>query len=152
MSEALKLGDVVRSKLTNQLMTVIDAGPVPVGGALGVTGRMVAPQTMSSDHVLCKWFEKNELKRGKQKKSGLEFIESTDFYNPQEGESVELASGGPRMIVDRTGPKDFSVALAFGGGMAKTNGSIRHDLVGCKWVSGKKEVFDEFEIGIVKPI
>ncbi|WVV47256.1 hypothetical protein THH46_20870 [Pseudomonas sp. NA13] len=67
MSEALKLGDVVRYKLTNQLMTVIDAGPVPVGGALGATGRMVTPQTMSNDHVECKWFEKTELKKSRQK-------------------------------------------------------------------------------------
>ncbi|NUT81775.1 DUF2158 domain-containing protein [Pseudomonas brassicacearum] len=152
MSEALKLGDVVRYKLTNQLMTVIDAGPVPVGGALGATGRMVTPQTMSNDHVECKWFEKTELKKSRQKKSELEFVRSTEFCNPRDGELVELASGGPRMIVNRTGPKDFSVALAFGGSMTKNNGSIRHDLVGCKWVSGKKEARGEFEIGIVKPI
>jgi len=107
---------------------------------------------MSNDYVECKWFEKTELKRNKIKKTDLQFVKSTEFYNPREGEPVELASGGPRMVVDRCGPKDFSVAVAFGGNIARTNGSTRHDLVGCRWVSGKKEVRGEFEIGTVKPI
>ncbi|KGU87219.1 DUF2158 domain-containing protein [Pseudomonas mediterranea] len=153
MSGALKLGDVVRYKLNNQLMTVIDAGPVNVGGALGVTARMVVPQTLSHDHVECKWFEKSELHRKILKKVELEFVSSTEMYHPKEGEMVELASGGPRMIVNRCGPKDFSVgALGIGGRVVRNTGSVRHDLVGCKWIQGKSESKGEFEIGTVKPI
>lgn len=152
MSEVLKLGDVVRYKLDGRLMTVVDAGPVPVGGAFGVTGRMVSQQTLSDAHVECKWFDKTDLHSKVIKKTDIEYVRSTDLYVSQEGDAVQLSSGGPRMVVDRCGPKDFSVVVGFGGNMSRTPSNIRHDLVGCKWINGKKEVRREFEIGSLVPL
>ncbi|WP_158515025.1 DUF2158 domain-containing protein [Pseudomonas putida] len=153
MSEALKIGDVVRYKLDGRLMTVVDAGPVAVGRSMGAaSGGVSHSLPMSEAHVKCKWFDKAALESKVMKKIDLEYVRSSDHFAPQEGDAVQLASGGPRMIVDRCGPKDFSTIIGFGGGIARTPSNIRHDLTGCKWVNGKKEGRGEFEIGSLIPL
>ena len=153
MSEALKLGDVVRYKLTNELMTVISDGPVNVGGVIGVSGGYAVQPRLSNDHVLSKYFEGTELKRKTLKKSDIEFVRSGVLYEAKEGDVVELASGGPRMVVNRCGPKSFGLAVSGIMGHAhRSESSVRHDLIGCKWKQPKREKSGEFEIGTLRLI
>ncbi|WP_130872418.1 hypothetical protein [Pseudomonas bubulae] len=154
MSDSLKLGDIVRYKLTGELETVSDEGPIAVGGvgAIGVSSRTAYKTPLSHDHVICKVFSGAELKNNRRKKTELEFVSSGNHFEFKESDKVRLASGGPLMLITRLGPKQVGgAAIGVSGSIRRVSGSVRHDLIGCKWIKGKGEMTEEFEVGTLIP-
>ncbi|MFJ3154951.1 hypothetical protein ACIPIX_12480 [Pseudomonas protegens] len=149
MSTEFKLGDVVRSRLTRKEMAIYHAGPVEVGGVPLGFGPGSRKPNLSNDHVLCIWFEGKQVKRDRFKKSELDFVRHLDAQIIDEGSIVKLASGGPRMLVTLTGAMEVGGSpVGIASGAPRTRGTVRDDLVACKWEGCSKP--EKFNIAVLQ--
>ncbi|TFH81795.1 DUF2158 domain-containing protein [Pseudomonas kribbensis] len=144
------VGDVVRSKIGDHDMTVWDAGPIEVGGA--AIGTKVMRGTMRDDLVICAWFAGKKLETKRFSVNELILIRSAEHHDIREGDVVQLASGGPKMLVETCGPMEVgALAMASSArGIVKVGGSIREDLAGCKWENRTKSERKRFQLAVLK--
>lgn len=152
MSNEYKQGSTVRSVLGGPIMTISDEGPLKAM-PVGVGSRIVSGPTPSPDLIICKWFDGDKLEVKRVKKTELKILNGPEAASIRENDIVELASGGPHMLVTRCGPKSSVVGAAVINGRVRQRSSPpRHDLVACKWLVGSGEITKEFEIGTLRLI
>lgn len=152
MSDAFQLGSVVQSVLDGPKMTISNPGPLKAT-PVGVGSRVVSGPAPSPDLIICKWFVGAELQSKRVKIGELKLVNGPLGHEIELNDIVELASGGPRMLVTRVGPKATSVGVSVvGGRLRQYGGNVRNDLVGCKWHKGNSDVSDEFEVGTLRLI
>ncbi|MDR6162339.1 DUF2158 domain-containing protein [Pseudomonas fluorescens] len=152
MSNKFSVGDVVRSEIGDHDMTVWDEGPIEVGG--GAVGTKIIRGTMRADLVVCAWFAGKKLETKRFNVSELVLIRPAEQCEIREGNIVQLASGGPKMLVETSGPMEvggFAMASPTRG-LVKRAGSIREDLAGCKWENRTKTERKRFPVGVLKPV
>ncbi|NWE75126.1 DUF2158 domain-containing protein [Pseudomonas yamanorum] len=145
------VGDVVQSVLGDGTMTISNAGPITVGGA--VVGLKSIPGTSRSDLVECMWFKGKECQTKRYNISELKLIKPASIHSISEGEIVKLASGGPKMLVEKSGPMEVGVAamVSMTHGVRRVGGSVRSDLALCRWEKRPKDEHKRFPIATLIP-
>lgn len=153
MSSKFSVGDVVKFKAGNLEMVVWDAGPIEVGGA--AIGTRVVRGTMRDDLVICAWFDgKKNLEKKRFDVAELDLVRRCEAVEVAEGDIVQLASGGPQLFVQTSGPiavGGFAMASA-SRGLVTSPGTIRSDLATCKWQKGSKFESKRFPLLTLKPV
>ena len=152
MDNKFSVGDVVRSKIGDHDVVVWDAGPIEVGGA--AIGTKIIRGTMRDDLVVCAWFAGKKLEKKRFSVSELSLVRRAEHFEICEGDIVQLASGGPKMLVETSGPMEvggFAMASATRG-VVRTPGSIREDLAACKWENRTKTERMRFQLAVLKPV
>lgn len=146
MSTKFNVGDVVKFKAGDTEMVIWDAGPIEVGG--GVIGTKVIRGTNRDDIVICAWFLGKSLETKRFNDSELDLIRKSQPVDVSEGDIVQLASGGPKMLVQTSGPIEVGgFAMASGRrGVVRAPGTTRSDLATCKWESGSKHQSKKFPL------
>ncbi|PBP44207.1 DUF2158 domain-containing protein [Pseudomonas syringae] len=140
------VGDVVSSKLGEVPMTITAAGPQNVG--IMAAGRNIAYGKSRSDLVECTWFKGKECLTKRYSVAELELIKPAVTHSLSEGDIVTLASGGPKMLIEKCGPIEVGGALMASPsrGVVKVGGSMRYDLAACKWDMHPKDGRKRFPI------
>ncbi|MBD8598758.1 DUF2158 domain-containing protein [Pseudomonas sp. CFBP 8772] len=152
MSTKFSVGDVVRSRIGDHDMTITNSGPIEVGSFVGVG--TVHRGTLRDDLVVCEWFAAKKHEQKRVSVSDLSLVLPAQHHEFFEGQIVQLASGGPKMLIEACGP--MHVGGGFVGsatqGVKRVGGSVRDDLAACKWEVGAKTMKKRFQLSVLKPV